>query len=991
MVIPETTSVASNLPVQGSTNVQERLQSIVLLTTIISVLSLFSILGIVFLLITYPGWQLGVLAGSYALTTLSGLAAYQYFYPRRLYFAGLLILGLMFGVTSLATAATLSGLGIPSAIVYLILALIISSMLAEEWQSNVIIGIGILVSGACALLTEFSPLVKLSIGLIDVLTPAILGILFMVYVVMLTMQFVMATMRIRLVTAFLAIVIIPLSVLTAIQSRFMFDVLDNETREGLRIAASQTALGIDSFFEDTRRSTDQVSQLEVLAEYLELPASARAGSTEEAEVMRSLDVLASHEFDNTVYLSSYGVIDLDGNTLYDTLYKHLPPDTDPALLAAKGIPPLQYRFEGSQDYFLVPARSGVSFVSTLQIPSRARSFFFVSAPVKNDRGQTVGVLRARLDGMLLQNLIERYSRLLGDDSFAILLDEHNIRLADAFTPSYRYKSVAPLPEATVRILQNNQRLPMLPKGELSTSFTAFNVALNNIDEKPFFSVEISALQNEGGMKEVGAVTRIETLPWKVVYLHADFSNDLLLAEQRRLSTLVTTAVAVLVAVIAVLIAQFLSSPIIKLTRTAQKISEGSLDAQAPENYSDEFGMLGSAFNSMTGQLRVLISELEERVKARTQEIEEQNRALTHRARQIHTVSDVARQIVSSQELETFLTSITRLVSERFTFYHVGIFLLDESKEYAVLRAANSEGGQRMLARRHMLPVGKVGIVGHATGTGEATIALDVGTDRIYFNNPDLPETRSEIALPLKVNNVTIGAIDIQSKDANAFQPDDIELFTILADQIAIAIHNNQLYTETVRALNEAQKVHRQYLRSEWVSDTKRRKVRGYHYNRLGIAPQQGENPLWKKVFATGDPVYAVLPDENGAKEKAIMAVPISVRGETIGVIHVQEQGEGHIWAEDEIAVVNSVANQVAIALENARLFENTVRRAEREKKVLQITAKIRSTNDPEEMMQIAVSELQQALLATRAQIYVRQEEQDSNHEQKSSDESEGEA
>ena len=129
--------------------------------------------------------------------------------------------------------------------------------------------------------------------------------------------------------------------------------------------------------------------------------------------------------------------------------------------------------------------------------------------------------------------------------------------------------------------------------------------------------------------------------------------------------------------------------------------------------------------------------------------------------------------------------------------------------------------------------------------------------------------------------------------------------------------------------------------------------------------------MWKKVFSSGEPVYAVLPSNNGSANHAVMAVPITIRGETIGVIHVQDQGEDRLWSEDEIAVVNSIANQVAVALENARLFENTVRRAEREKKVLQITAKIRSTNDPEEMMQIAVSELQQALNATRTQIYIR--------------------
>jgi GAF domain-containing protein len=231
-----------------------------------------------------------------------------------------------------------------------------------------------------------------------------------------------------------------------------------------------------------------------------------------------------------------------------------------------------------------------------------------------------------------------------------------------------------------------------------------------------------------------------------------------------------------------------------------------------------------------------------------------------------------------------------------------------------------------------------------------------------------------MALPLKVGGQIIGALDIQSTESNAFHTDDIELFATLADQVAIAIFNNQLYVDTLNALDEAQKLHRQYLQSEWIDETAHRKTLGYLYNHSGgVVPQQAESTLWKKVFASGEPVYANLPSGGDAPDKAVMAVPIAIRGETIGVIHVQDQAEERLWSEDEVAVVNSIANQVAVALENARLFENTVRRAEREKKVLQITAKIRSTNNPEEMMQIAISELQQALRASRTQIYIREE------------------
>jgi GAF domain-containing protein/HAMP domain-containing protein len=855
--------------------------------------------------------------------------------------------------------------------------LIISTTL-DDRQANLTIILGIFVSGAAALATDFGPFPQLSLSIIKLLTPAILGALFMITVVLLAMQFVTATLRIRLVTAFLSIVIIPLSILSAIQGQFATSVLTNELNSSLRLAAQQTAIGVEQFIQDKQATVNEAAVFPIFAEYLSLPKSSRAGSAVEATLKTTLQVLDTTEVNNSIYLSSFALLDEEGNNVYDTLQDRLLSRYNLDISRSIGLDALVYALskdEKNQDYFLIPFREDVPYLSPLQIVSSSTSFIFISAPVKNEQGQTIGVLRARYDGELLQDLLRRYDQLRGQTSHAILVDENNIRLADTFTPVNRYKSLAPLNADMLKTLKANKRLPALPENTLSTDYPEVAENVSKIQESGNFTTrEISKGMGEAQSSEIGAVKKIKNTPWKVIYLLVNFSDEALRKQQRASTTLVTVLIAGIVAFVALLAAQLLSNPILLLTKTARRISEGDLEASAPVESSDEFGTLGSAFNLMTSQLRALISGLEDRVRARTKEIENQNEVLVLRAQQLRTVSDVARQIVSAQELETLLSSITRLINERFGFYHVGIFLLDETREYAVLRAANSEGGKRMLARRHRLPVGRVGIVGYATGTGEARIALDVGADAVFFNNPDLPTTRSEMALPLKAGNQVIGALDIQSEEANAFNPEDIELFATLADQVAIAIYNNQLYLDTVRALDESQNLHRQYLRGQWSDEVARRRVLGYLYNQNGISPQPDESPLWKKVFSHGEPVYSVLPNTTGNYNQAVMAVPISVRGETIGVIHVQDQGEGRVWAEDEIAVVNSIASQVAVALENARLFETTVRRAEREKRVLQITARIRSTNNPEEMMRIAVSELQQALQATRAQIYIRQED-----------------
>ncbi|MCA1953580.1 MAG: GAF domain-containing protein, partial [Anaerolinea sp.] len=294
-----------------------------------------------------------------------------------------------------------------------------------------------------------------------------------------------------------------------------------------------------------------------------------------------------------------------------------------------------------------------------------------------------------------------------------------------------------------------------------------------------------------------------------------------------------------------------------------------------------------------------------------------------------------------------------------------IFLLDDRKEFAILRAANSVGGKRMLARGHKLKVGEVGIVGYATGTGTPRIATDVGQDATYFNNPDLPQTRSEMALPLKVGDEIIGALDVQSTESNAFTEEDINLFTTLADQVAIAILNNRLFTETAKALEEAQNLHRQYLNQEWQRETQQRQQTGILFTPDSITPNSIITPAMQNALQTGQ---TIMQTEN---ETALLAIPITLRGTPIGVIQLQRnQASNQEWSENEIATTQAVADQVGQALENARLFEQTLRRADRERRALEITNKIRSTNDPQLMIQIAVQELQQSLRTSRAQILI---------------------
>jgi nitrate/nitrite-specific signal transduction histidine kinase len=234
--------------------------------------------------------------------------------------------------------------------------------------------------------------------------------------------------------------------------------------------------------------------------------------------------------------------------------------------------------------------------------------------------------------------------------------------------------------------------------------------------------------------------------------------------------------------LAVLLAENLTKPIRQLTRAAERVSSGDLWIRAVEG-RDEIGALGTAFNNMTSQLRRTLDGLEQGVAERTAELAKTSRQAMNRAEQLETIAELARTIASIQEHDKLLERVSQLISERFGYYHIGIFLVDRQREYAVLQAVNSEGGQRMLSRSHSLRIDSQDIVAQVISSAEPRSVLDVGEDAATFDNPDLPYTRSEMVLPLIVGDQVVGALDVQAMEQGAFKPEDLTLLSTLADQV----------------------------------------------------------------------------------------------------------------------------------------------------------------------------------------------------------------
>jgi GAF domain-containing protein/HAMP domain-containing protein len=414
--------------------------------------------------------------------------------------------------------------------------------------------------------------------------------------------------------------------------------------------------------------------------------------------------------------------------------------------------------------------------------------------------------------------------------------------------------------------------------------------------------------------------------------------------------------------LSLLLSRSVSTPLKQLIEVFQKVEAGDLGQRAKIVATDEVGELAIYFNRMIARLDELQSRLEKQVSDRTEQLNVKSEESQQRAILLEAISEVARAIAQLKNINELLPSIAQLISQHLGFYHVGIFLLDDNREFAVLRAANSEGGQHMLSRGHRLKVGQEGIVGYVAEHGEPRISLDVGEDAVFFDNPDLPDTHSEMGLPLKIEDRVIGVLDVQSDGPAAFGNQNIAVMNTLADQVAIAIENAGLFGEMQRALIEAQVSYGQYVRQAWEQLPTETRTFGYRYS--GIKLDNIEEPLdfpeILSVIKTGEPVQK--------EDESTLAIPLKLRGEVIGVIDVRATDPTRKWTKNEFNLVQAIADRVAIALENARLFEETTRRADRERAVSEITTHIRSSTDPEMMLRTALDELKQVLAASDIQI-----------------------
>jgi len=429
---------------------------------------------------------------------------------------------------------------------------------------------------------------------------------------------------------------------------------------------------------------------------------------------------------------------------------------------------------------------------------------------------------------------------------------------------------------------------------------------------------------------------------RVGVLGVDISANTILAQQReylvRLIVILLSALLLLV-IAGIIFAAYLAGPIVGIRDAARRISKGELTFRITKiPHTRELAELATDLNAMTANLSDLINALEQRVAERTAEI-------SRKADHLRAASYIARQTAEVQDLVSLLNTLAKLVTDQFGFYHTGIFLINETGTEVILQAASSEGGRRMIERGYSLSVGTRDIVGYVAAQKKSRIALDVGPEAVFFNNPDLPMTRSEIALPLLVRNKVLGILDIQSDKPQAFSTEDMDVLETLAAQVAVAIENTRLIDESQAAFTQLEALTTLRSREVWRQKLQE-KERVFTYTPLGLRAEK----------STSDGDNEVI-------------VPITLRGQKIGKISVARKNDTE-WKKVDEDLIAEVASQVGLAVDNIRLLEEATQRAKQEQIVGEMAFRFSQALDIDSLLQTATRELGQLPGVEEATVFI---------------------
>lgn len=350
------------------------------------------------------------------------------------------------------------------------------------------------------------------------------------------------------------------------------------------------------------------------------------------------------------------------------------------------------------------------------------------------------------------------------------------------------------------------------------------------------------------------------------------------------------------------------------------------------------------------------------------------KVLDRRKSRLVTTRQISRELSQETSLDNLLHDSVDLIRSQLGYYHAAIYLADERNENAVLRAATGEAGRLLLERKHRLRIRDEGVVGYVIARGESRTAFDVSEDPMQYKNSVLPNTRSEMAVPLRVGTRIIGALDIQSDQIEAFNEEDVDVLQSIADQLSTTIDKTtqiQMLSQKVADLEEG---YQSYTQSVWRTHLRgSKKQLNYVYKQDSLGTDYEKTNIADDAILRGEPIIASAEDQEGVENpESELAVPITLRNQTLGVLNIKCKGK--TVPDEMVTLITNASDRLALALENARLLEQIQERAEREHLIGNISSKVRSAVDIDSILRTTAAELGKTLSIDEVRIQLKSAE-----------------
>lgn len=920
-------------------NQLRELQQRALLIAIVVDLTAISSYAIQFFL--NPAWQMGLMIANASMLLVVYLVAY--FVSRRssLPYERLSVVAWVAIIATelsfVGSSFTVSGLEIFYAIVLVSLILAASRAVFPPAKSRGAF-ISALAAGALALLPLSLPLgYRLPApNFLRISSYSVLGLALLIYLFYLFTLY-SASLRVRFAVTFVFITLTSVGIIALLANRIAGQALQSTGETSLKSAAAQTAAALDSYILNNIETVRTQAQLPLLRGYL---LAGEAPAQRQVSFIEVEQTLTSFRSRDVRYILSYALLNARGIVVADTVNRNMGRD------------------ESGEEYFR-RAMLGIANASSIRYrgtsPQPTLAF---AAPVKAIDGRPIGVLRFWLSPAVFEQIIAANAGLAGERSFAMLLDEYGIVLVHGEYFALHDHFIRPPDQATINALIEQGRI--LPTTPLEVApIQGLDEGVQQIAVPQFFDIQLESPNGER-IAERATARRMYSLPWIVVY-HQPISHFVApLRQQRNVILLVALPLAIVMAIVGIAISETIAIPLRQLRDAALRVQQGDLNVNIPLRTRDETGTLAEAFNQMVKRTRDVLSNLEARVQERTL-------ALAERSAYLQAVAEVGRLIFSLRDPQMLTARVVEVIRSRFGLYYVGLFEVDGSGEWAILRAGTGEAGKAMLARGHRIRIGS-GMVGWSIANNQARIAQQAELDAVRLRTPELPDTRSEAALPLRTRSGVIGALTIQSDRPNAFNPDNLAIFQILADLVSSAMENARLYAEMESTLHSLEHIFAERVHS----------VLEEHFHIHGSTTYRSDGmQVWEdptawhaemeEALRRGEPV---LGEQTLYGQESVypLAIPILLRGRAIGVMRTYKPAEKGPWTSQEIRVLQNILDQVALTLEAAQLYEQTQQRAMYEHILSEITGKVWGASGIEGILQVALRELGRALNAGEIEI-----------------------